>query len=147
MGTKGKTKMKNEKLCKIYYGEGENDYITRYLKEEDVINGYLTEAKAFELFYTDMIMSNNYLKNNYDNLEELVSGYDEENDYYVDEYQVFIVNIDYDEDLTIKATEKMGNTLYYDTENEIYLTGITDLGTSRRLVPTDLKVEEESEVK
>lgn len=138
--------MKNEKLCKIYYGEGENDYIRRYLKEEDVINGYLTEAKAFDLFYNDMIMSNNYLKNNYDNLEELVSGYDKENDCYVDEYQVFIVNIDYDEDLTIKATEKMGNTLYYDTENEIYLTGITDLGTSRTIVPTDLKVEEESEV-
>lgn len=136
----------NEKLCKIYYGEGENDYITRYLKEEDVINGYLTEAKAFDLFYNDMIMSNNYLKNNYDNLEELISGYDEENDYYVDEYQVFIININYDENLTIKATEKMRNTLYYDTENEIYLTGITDLGTSRRLVPTDLKVEEESEV-
>ena len=38
----------------------------------------------------------------------------------------------------------MGNTLYYDTENEIYLTGITDLGTSRTIVPTDLKVEEES---
>ena len=139
--------MENEKLCKIYYGEGENDYIRRYLKEEDVINGYLSEAKAFELFYTDMIMSNNYLKNNYDNLEELVSGYDEENDYYVDEYQVFIVNIIYDEDLTIKATEKMGNTLYYDTENEIYLTGITDLGTSRTIVPTDLRVEEESGVK
>lgn len=137
--------MKNEKLCKIYYGEGENDYIRRYLKEEDVINGYLSEAKAFDLFYNDMIMSNNYLKNNYDNLEELVSGYDEENDCYIDEYQVFIVNIDYDEDLTIKATEKMGNTLYYDTENEIYLTGITDLGTSRTIVPTDLRVEEESE--
>lgn len=136
--------MKNEKLCKIYYGEGENDYITRYLKEEDVINGYLTEAKAFDLFYNDMIMSNNYLKNNYDNLEILVNGYDEENDCYIDEYQVFIVNIDYDEDLAIKATEKMGNTLYYDTENEIYLTGITDLGTSRTIVPTDLRVEEES---
>lgn len=135
--------MKEEKLFKIYYGEEENDYITRYLKEEDVINGYLSEAKAFELFYTDMIMCNNYLQNNFNDLEELVSGYDEENDCYVDEYQVFIVNIDYDEDLTIKATEKMGNTLYYDNKNELYLTGITDLGASRRLVPTNLKVEED----
>lgn len=134
--------MKEEKLFRIYYGEEENNYITRYLKEEDVINGYLSEAKAFELFYTDMIMCNNYLQNNFNDLEELVSGYDEENDYYVDEYQVFIVNIDYDEDLTIKATKKMGNTLYYDNKNELYLTGVTDLGTSRRLVPTNLKVEE-----
>ena len=134
-----------EKLYKIYYGEEENDYIRRYLKEEDIINGYLSESKAFEIFYNDMIMSNNYLQNNYDNLEELISAYDEEDDYYVDEYQVFIIDIEYDEDITKKATEKMGNTLYYDFKNEIYLTGITDLGTSRRLVPTDLKVVEESE--
>lgn len=136
-----------EKLYKIYYGEEENDYIRRYLKEEDIINGYLSEAKAFEIFYNNMIMSNNYLQNNYDNLEELISAYSEEDDYYEDEYQVFIIEPEYDEEITTKATEKMGNTLYYDNNNEIYLTGITDLGTSRRLVPTDLKVVEESEVK
>ena len=136
--------MENEKLCKIYYGEGENDYIRRYLKNSDIINGYLTEAKAFDLFYNDMIMSNNYLKNNYDNLEILISNYNEEEEYYADEFQIFIINIEFDEEITTEATKKMGNTLYYDTENEIYLTGITDLGTSRTIVPTDLKVEEES---
>lgn len=139
--------MKNdERLYKIYYGEEENDYIRRYLKESDIINGYLTEAKAFELFYTDMIMSNNYLQNNYDNLETIISGYNEEEDYYIDEYQVFIINPDFDEETTQKATEKMGNTLYYDNNNDIYLTGITDLGTSRTIVSTDLKVEEIKEV-
>lgn len=131
-----------EKLCKIYYGEGQDAYIRRYLKDEDILNGYLSEAAAFRLFYSDMIMSNNYLQNNYDNLEELISGYNEEDDYYVDEYQVFIIEPEFDEDLTKMATEKMGNTLYYDYKNEIYLTGITDLGTSRTIVPTDLKVEE-----
>ena len=134
-----------EKLYKIYYGEEENDYIKRYLKEEDIINGYLSEAKAFDLFYTDMIMCNSYLQNNFDNLDELISAYNEEEDYYEDEYQVFIINIDYDEETTKKATEKMGNTLYYDFKNDLYLTGITDLGTSRTIVPTDLKVVEESE--
>lgn len=134
-----------EKLYKIYYGDGENDYIRRYLKEEEIINGYLTEAKAFEIFYNDMIMSNNYIQNNYDNLEELISAYNEEDDYYEDEYQVFIIDIEYDEDITKMATEKMGNTLYYDFNNEIYLTGITDLGTSRTIVPTQIKVVEESE--
>lgn len=134
--------MKNEKIYKIYYGDTENDYIKRYLKESDIINGYLTEAKAFELFYSDMVMSNNYVQNNYENLETLVSGYVEEDDYYQDEYQVFIIEPEFDEETTIKATEKMGNTLYYDTVNEIYVTGITDLGTSRTIVPTDLKVEE-----
>lgn len=134
-----------EKLYKIYYGEEENDYIRRYLKDDEIINGYLTEAKAFDLFYGNMIMSNNYLQNNYDNLEELISAYNEEEDYYEDEYQVFIIDIEYDEEVTTKATEKMGNTLYYDFRNEIYLTGITDLGTSRTIVPTSIKVIEESE--
>lgn len=135
--------MKEEKKFKIYYGEGKEDYITRYLKEEDIINGYLNEAKAFEIFYSDMIMSNSYLQNNYENLEILIDGYNDEEDYYIDEYQVFIINIEYDEETTTEATKKMGNTFYYDIKNEIYLTGITDLGTSRRLISTDLKVEED----
>lgn len=134
-----------EKLYRIYYGNEENDYIRRYLKDEEIINGYLTEAKAFDIFYRSMIMSNNYLQNNYDNLEELISAYNEEEDYYTDEYQVFIIDPEYDEEITQKATEKMGNTLYYDNNNEIYLTGITDFGTSRTIVPTDIKVIAESE--
>ena len=134
-----------EKLCNIYYGEGQDDYIRRYIKEEDIIDGRLTEAAAFRLFYSAMIMSNNYLQNNYDNLETMISNYDEEENYNVDEYQVFIIEPEFDEDITKMATEKMGNTLYYDFENEIYLTGITDLGTSRTIVPTDIKVEEVKE--
>ena len=127
-----------EKLYRIYYGDEKNDYIKRYLKKEDIIDGYLSEAKAFEIFYSDMIMCNNYLQNNYDNITPLISAYD-------DEFQVFIINPEFDDEITEKATEKMGNTLYYDSENEIYLTGITDLGTSRTIVPTDIKVIEESE--
>ena len=134
--------MEKEKMYKIYYGEGEQDYIRRYLKESDIINDYLSEAKAFDLFYSDMIMCNNYLQNNFDNLEYLISDYDEENDYCVDEYQVFIIEPEFDENITIKATEKMGNTLYYDNNLDLYITGITDLGTSRTIVPTDLKVKE-----
>lgn len=135
--------MKNEKMFKIYYGDGENDYIRRYLSDDDIIDGYLSEAKAFDIFYDNMIMCNNYLKNNYDELDYLIDSYIEDEDYYVDEYQTFIIDPSYDEDVTIKATEKMGNTLYYDNKNELYITGITDLGTSRRLVSTDLKVEED----
>ena len=134
-----------EKLYKIYYGEEENDYIEEYLKEEDIIDGYLSEAKAFDLFYADMIMSNNYLQNNYNNLDILIDAYNEEEDYYTDEFQIFIINPEYDEEMTTKATKKMGNTLYYDNNNDIYLTGITDLGTSRTIVPTDIKVVEECE--
>ena len=136
-----------EKLYNIYYGDNKEDYIKRYLKEEDVINGYLSEAKAFDIFFNDMIMCNNYLQKNYENIEELISAYDEENDSYIDEYQYFIVDLAFGEEITKKAVEKMGNTLYYDSELDLYLTGITDLGTSRRIVPTNIIVnsEEESE--
>ena len=134
-----------EKLYKIYYGDNEEDYFRRYLKDNEIIDGYLTEAKAFEIFYDNMIMCNEYLKNNYENLEILVSRYNEEEDYYDDEYQVFIINFQFDEDTIKKATEKMGNTLYYDFKNELYITGITDLGTSRTIVPTDIKVEIDNE--
>lgn len=131
-----------EKLYNIYYGKNENDYVKRYLKEEDILDGYLSEAKAFEIFFSDMIICNKYLSQNYDSLDELVSGYNEEEDYYADEYQFFIVNLEFDEEITAKAVEKMGNTLYYDNNLELYITGITDLGTSRRIVSTGLIVKE-----
>ena len=134
--------MKEERQYKIYYGDDKDDYIIRYLKDDEIIDGRLTEAKAFDLFYSDMIICNNYLQNNYDELDYLIDAYDEEEDYYIDEYQVFIIEPEYDEEITKKKKKKMGNTLYYDYKNEIYLTGITDLGTSRTIVPTDLKVEE-----
>lgn len=131
-----------EKLYKIYYGENKNYYIGEYLKESDIINGRLSEAKAFEIFFSDMIMCNDYLKQRYNNIEELVSAYDENEDYYKDEYQLFIVNLEYNEEITIKAIENMGNTLYYDNDLGLYIMGVTDLGTSRTIVPTDLIVEE-----
>lgn len=138
--------MKEEKMYKIYYGEGKDDFIRRYLKDDEIIDGRLSESKAFDIFYESMIICNNYLQNcNYDELDFLIDAYDEDEDYYIDEYQVFIVNPWYDEEMTIKATKKMGNTLYYDNKNELYITGITDLGTSRTIVPTDLKVKEVEE--
>ena len=136
----------NEKLYKIYYGENESDYIKRFLKEDDIINGYLSEAKAFDVFFDNMIMCNNYFNNNdYCNIEELISAYNEEEDYYTDEYQFFIIDFQFDEETIKKATEKMGNTLYYDNEKDLYIIGITDFGTSRTIVSTDIKVKEVKE--
>lgn len=135
--------MEKEKLYKIYYGEGDQDYLRRYLKEGDIIDGYLSESKAFDIFYDNMILCNNYFDNNdFCNIDYLIDPYDEKEDYYIDEYQIFIVDPTYNEEITTKATEKMRNTLYYDNEKDLYITGITDLGTSRTIVATDLKVEE-----
>lgn len=130
-----------EKLVKIYYGENEKDYIKRYVNDKDILNGYLSEAKAFELFFSGMIICNNYLNNNYNNLDILIDNYDENGDYVIEQFQFFLVEPEFDEDTTIKAVKKMYNTLYFDNKNDLYIMGITDLGTNRESVPTDLKVE------
>lgn len=130
-----------EKLVKIYYGENEKDYIKRYVNDKDILNGYLSEAKAFELFFSGMIICNNYLNNNYNNLDILIDNYDENDDYVIEQFQFFLVEPEFDEDTTIKAVKKMYNTLYFDNKNDLYIMGITDLGTNRESVPTDLKVE------
>ena len=135
--------MENEKMYNIYYGDEKEDYVKRYLKDDAIIDGHLSEASAFDLFFDNMIMCNNYFNNNdFSAIDELISGYDEEDDYYVDEYQFFIVDFDYSEETIVKVVEKMGNTLYYDNDKDLYIMGVTDLGTSRRIVPTDIKVEE-----
>lgn len=138
--------MKNtEKLYKIRYGTEQDDYFTRYLKEEEIIDGYLSEGKAFELIFDSMILCNDYLKYHYNNIDYLVNSYNEEEDDYREEYQLFIVDLVFDEDITIKAVEKMGNTLYFDNDLNLYIMGVCDLGTSRRIVPTDIEVYEVTE--
>lgn len=134
-----------EKLYKIRYGVEKDDYITRYLKDNEIIDGYLSESKAFDLFFDNMILCNDYLKVRYNDIEEIISAYNEEEDYYEDEFQFFIVDLAFGEEITKKAVEKMGNTLYYDNELDLYITGITDLGTLRTSVPTDIEVYEVTE--
>jgi hypothetical protein len=134
-----------EKLYRIRYGTDKDDYIIRYLKEEEIIDGCLSESKAFDLFFDAMIMCNNYFDDRLDDINYLVSSYDDEKDTWEEEYQFFIVSLIYDEDLTIKAIKKMNNTLYYDEKLDLYIVGITDFGTSRTIVPTDLEVYEVTE--
>ena len=134
-----------EKLYKIRYGAEKDDYITRYLKDNEIIDGYLSESKAFDLFFDNMILCNNYLQNNYDNIEPIVDAYNEETEEYIDEYQIFIVDLAFDEEITKKAIEKMNNTLYYDNKLDLYIMGVCDFGTSRTIVSTDLEVYEVTE--
>ena len=55
-----------------------------------------------------MIMCNSYLQNNCDNLDYIIDAYDEENDSYADEFQVFIIEPEFSEEITEKATKRMG---------------------------------------
>ena len=134
-----------EKLYKIRYGTEKDDYITRYLKDNQIIDGYLSECKAFDLFFDNMILCNDYLKYHHDNINYLVDSYNEEEDCYKDEFQFFIVDLAFGEDLTIKAIERMGNTLYFDEDLSLYIMGVCDFGTPRSGVSTDLEVYEVTE--
>ena len=137
-----------EKRYKAIWGKGEYDYFY-YTAEElgdyEKEKGYLSELSCFRWVFNDMVLSNEILKllcetGKY--VEELVSGYDEKNDYYIDEYQFFIVDSKYDEESLIKIVKLMGNTLYYSEDLNNYIMGVTDLGTSRDYVLTDIKLEE-----
>lgn len=129
--------MNNEKFYKIFYGENTNDYVARNLTWDDMKTGFLTESKAFDVFFDGMILCNDYFKVcGFEEVDILTDNED------VEEYQLFIVDLAYSEDVTIKATQKMGNTLYYDNKLGLYLLGVTDLGMSRNLITTNLEVKE-----
>lgn len=74
-----------------------------------------------------LILCNNMVHRLYDTLE-LESGidYDEEDDYYYDVYQYFIIN-DFLAEVLSKHTDEI---IYYDSELEIYVLGVTHCGTS-----------------
>lgn len=130
--------MKNEKFYKIFYGENTSDYVVRSLPLDDIKTGFLTENKAFDVFFSDMILCNDYFKVvSFEDVDMLT-----ENNEDVEEYQLFIVDLVYSEDVTIKVVEKMGNTLYFDNKLGLYILGVTDFGMSRHLINTNLKVKE-----
>ena len=138
--------MEKKAFYKAIYGENENDYFVineNELNEYEKEQGFLSEATAFRKIFSDMILSNNILRHiNYDNIDFLIDSYNEENDEYTDEYQYFIVEPRYsDEETLIKLVKSTGNTLYYSNDLDNYILGVTDLGTNRNYVLTDIKLE------
>lgn len=128
---------------KLYLSDSKDDFIYRDLEESDIINWYLSEAKAFELFYDSMILCNNYQSRLYElDIEVLISKYDEETEEQFDEYQFFIIDFSCSEELIIKITNLLWNTLYYDNELDLYITWVSDLWTMRTHVETNIKCEE-----
>lgn len=138
--------MTKEKFYIAKYGEGEYDYFSfkeSELNDYEKEQGYLSETSLFKRVFTDMVLSNNIFKIlNYDNIEEIISAYDEEEDYYMDEYQYFIVDFNYNEEDIEKMMKLSGNTLYYSNELGNYIIGVTDFGTQRTYVLTNIKIEE-----
>lgn len=137
--------MEKKTFYKAIYGENENDYfiingdeLNEYEKEQ----GFLSEATAFKKIFSDMVLSNNIMHVLNNDVDVLVGAYDEENDTYKEEYQFFIVEPNFnDYEVLSKQVEAMNNTLYYSNDLDNYILGVTDLGTNRNSVLTNIKLE------
>lgn len=108
--------------------------ISDYGKENHRVD-YSTLAKSF-----NAVLNNNICKHNY---FELVNGndYDEENERYEDIFQYYIID-DNGAEILKNWTDEI---VYYNTELDMYLWGVTHYGTSWRYVLTDIEVEDDDE--
>jgi len=100
-------------------------------------NGYVdyrTMSRAFNHILNNNIINMGGMYEDW----ELVSGcdYDEENDYYLDIYQWYIVD-----DNGAEILKDFEEIVYYNEELDIYLWGVTHLGTSWDYVLTNMKIE------
>lgn len=113
----------------------------RWIKENE-LNSYEKENKRLSyanLFYNDdsLILCNN-IANDYEELE-LVNGtdYNEEDDYYEDIYQYYIIS----DSLANRLIEYTNEIIYYHNKLDIYILGVTHFGTSWDYVLTEFKIE------
>jgi hypothetical protein len=117
------------------------------ITEEEIKNGwinYRTLAKTF-----DAVMCNDITKlffadiNGVYSEPELYNGsdYNEEDDYYYDIYQYFIIDRN-GVDILCSCTDEI---IYYLPELDLYVWGVTHFGTPWNGVNTDIKIELEVE--
>lgn len=117
----------------------EQEKMYRYIHEND-LNSYEKEHNRLSyknLFYDDdsLILCNN-IAYDVDELE-LVSGnyYDEEDDYYEDIYQYYIID-----DSLADRLKDINELIFYHNRLDVYVLGVTHFGTSWGYILTDLKL-------
>lgn len=105
--------------------------VSEYGKENGYVD-YGTLAKCF-----DMVLCNAMGKR-LGNTMEWIHGndYNEEGDYYYDVYQYFIID-NHGYELLKEYTNEI---VYYDSELDVYVWGITHYGTSWSYVLTNIKL-------
>lgn len=125
-----------------------NDYDIRISKkdlqgQEDCLNGYLSYWDMIHWYTDGCIILNNNLINYEVDYWELENGtdYDEENDYYYDIYQYYIL----DDNDAERLKENTNEIIYYNSELDLYLLGVTHFGSSWRIVASDFKKIHEDE--
>lgn len=121
---------------KYFYG----NEISKYGVQHNRVD-YRTLAKSFDAVLCNDITKLFYSTINGDYIEpELVNGsdYDEENDYYYDIYQYYIIdNAGYK-----ILTELTNEIVYYIEELDIAIWGVTHFGTGWSYVLTDIKIDD-----
>lgn len=115
----------------------------RYIDEKD-LNNYEKENKRlsyYNLFYKDegLILCNN-IAEDYEELE-LVSECLEDEDYYEDIYQYYIIS----DDTAKRLLEYTKETIYYHNRLDIYILGVSHYGTSWDYVLTEFRLEKDED--
>ena len=131
-----KAKFKEQEMCnKEIEMELKKQFLGNYISEYGLEKGYVDYACLANSF--DAVLCNNIAK--YAEDFELVNGsdYDEEDDYYYDIYQYFII----DSNGYNILKEYTDEIVYYLEDLDIYIWGVTHLGTSWRYVLTDIKID------
>lgn len=112
-------------------------WMGKEVSEYGIENGYVDYACLASCF--DAVLCNN-MANRIGETMELENGieYDEENDYYPDIYQYYIID-QAGYNLLVEYTDEI---VYYDTELDVYVWGVTHYGTSWKYVLTNIKLED-----
>ena len=112
-------------------------FLGEEISEYGLKNGYVDYACLSRCF--DAVLCNNMQQRLGDTLElEFGKDYDEEDDYYYDIYQWYIID-DRGAEILKQYTDEI---VYYDSELEVYVWGVTHFGTSWRYVLTNIKIED-----
>lgn len=122
--------------------ENQKKYI--YLSGEELKGkkdgDFASYAQMIDAYCDNLILNNSIIETAAKNdlYFELYSGcdYDEENDYYYDIYQYYIIG-EYDAE---RLAENTNEIIYYNDELDIYLLGVTHFGTAWSCVETDLQI-------
>ena len=131
-----------------------NKKLRFYVKKEDLNeyekkNNRISFKRLFNRLFTDAILCNDITKlffadinGKYQEVEtEIGTDYDEETDEYLDIYQYFIVdfnNYTYSKMQELKKSLGKEFILYYLSELDLYIVGITHFGTGWDYVLTDI---------
>lgn len=135
----------DEELSYLYVNEDmlERQNLTQTERED----GRCSESRLMHYLFNDIILANALYDEHvrlWENADILYTqeDYDDENSY-VEEFQHFIVNTDLSADAVVNALKRANcgiSSYVYDRELDLYFIGLSDLGTSRDIVDTRIRL-------